>query len=126
MAWTIDLGKLPVRRLGRLADMQPRVARLAETLGLRPVAALLDTDPSNLAKAIAGKRDLPASIAKRALDLDHVLARAMQVFEPLVVVDWLEGAEPTLGFARPIDVLASRGSAPLLEVLDRIEAGAYA
>jgi uncharacterized protein (DUF2384 family) len=126
MSWTIDLGKLPVRKLGGLASMRPRLARLTEVLGVRPVAALLGTDASNLSKALAGKRDLSPEIARRALDLDHVLARALQIMEPQVVIDWLEGSEPTFGFARPIDVLALRGSAPVLDVLDRLEAGAYA
>jgi hypothetical protein len=50
----------------------------------------------------------------------------LQIFKPEVVIDWLEGSEPSFGFSRPIDVLAIEGSPRLLEVLDRIEAGAYA
>ncbi len=69
---------------------------------------------------------LSPEIARRALDLDHVLARALQIMAPETVIDWLEGMEPTFNFARPIDVLALQGSAPLLTILDRIEAGAYA
>lgn len=126
MNWTINLGKLPIRKLGELGSMRPRLEHLTAILGVRPLAALLDTDPSNLSKAVAGKRDLSPEIARRVLDLDHVLARALQVMKPEVVVDWLEGTEPTFGFARPIDVLAIRGSAPLLNILDRLEAGSYA
>jgi len=126
MSWTIDLGKLPVRKLGGLASMRPRLARLTEVLGVRPVAALLGTDASNLSKALAGKRDLSPEIARRALELDHVLARALQIMEPQTVIDWLEGTEPTFGCARPIDVLAMQGSGPLLAVLDRVASGGYA
>ena len=126
VTWKIDLAKLPARRLGGLASMQPRLERLARSLGVRPLAALLDTDPSNLAKALGGKRELSPEIARRALDLEHVLARALQIMEPPTVLAWLEGVEPTFGFARPVDILAQRGSAPLLKILDRIEAGAYA
>jgi uncharacterized protein (DUF2384 family) len=87
---------------------------------------MLQTDASNLAKALSGKRELSPLVAKRVLDLEHVLVRALQIFEPETVVDWLEGTEPTFGFGRPIDVLLIKGAAPLLEVLDRIEGGAYA
>lgn len=126
MSWKIDLAKLPAGKLGRLASMQPRLERLKDLFGVRPLAALLDTDPSNLSKAIAGTRDLPPEIAKRALDLEYVLARALQLMDPQVVLDWLEGADPAFGFARPIDILAVRGTAPLLTILDRLESGAYA
>lgn len=126
MSWKIDLVKLPAARLGRLANMQPRLERLKEVFGVRPLAALLDTDASNLSKAISGTRELSPEVAKRALDLEHVLARALQLMEPQVVIDWLEGTEATFGFARPIDILATRGSAPLLTILDRMEDGAYA
>jgi hypothetical protein len=76
--------------------------------------------------AATGKCDLPAEIARRVLDLDHLPARALQIMRPEVMIDWLEGTEPTLGFTRPIDVLGMEACAPLLKVLDRPESGAYA
>ena len=127
MAWTIDARKIPVSKLNELGAMQPRVVRLATILGIRPLAGLLGIDSGNLNQMAAGKRNVPEEIGKRLLDLDHVLARALQVFgDAQVVVDWLEGTEPTFGFGKPIVVLAKRGAGPLLEVLDRIDAGAYA
>ncbi len=41
-------------------------------------------------------------------------------------MQWLVGQEPFLDGSRPIDVLAIRGVAPLIEALDGIDAGAYA
>lgn len=126
MTWTIDARKLSPRKLNELGAMQPRLLRLAEILGTRPLAGLLGMDPGNLTQMVAGKRNVPEEIAKRALDLDHVLARALQVFgDAQVVVDWLEGTEPTFGFGKPIVMLSKHGAGPLLDVLDAIDAGAY-
>ena len=54
-------------------------------------------------------------MSRRILDLHAVLARAIAVFAPEVVTDWLVGHEPFLNDARPIDVLAQRGAAPLMK-----------
>jgi uncharacterized protein (DUF2384 family) len=126
MSRTAVIEKASTRRLHDFRSMRPRLSRLVRLLGVRPLASMLQTDASNLAKALSGKRELSPLVAKRVLDLEHVLVRALQIFEPEAAVDWLEGTEPTFGFGRPIDVLLIKGAAPLLEVLDRIESGAYA
>ncbi len=41
-------------------------------------------------------------------------------------MDWLVGNEPYLDNARPIDVLVSRGSGPLIDALEAIDSGGYA
>jgi hypothetical protein len=41
-------------------------------------------------------------------------------------MDWLVGNEPLLKGARPVDVLVTRGAAPLIAALVAIEATAYA
>lgn len=70
---------------------------------------------------------MPPEPAKRALDIEYVLARALLVFgDASVVVDWLRGIEQTLGFGEPLLTLAHRGADPLLKVLDRIEADSQA
>ena len=58
--------------------------------------------------------------------LTYNLTRALQIFAPQVATQWLVGHEPFLNEARPIDVLARRGAAPLIGALDAIAAGAYA
>ena len=127
MGWTIDASRIPVAKLSELAAMQPRLARFAAVIGTRPLADLLGVDNGNLSRMVSGNRPIPEEVGKRLLDLDHVLTRALQVFgSGQVVLDWLEGSEPTFGFGQPVAMLAARGAGPLLEVLDRIEAGAYA
>ena len=60
------------------------------------------------------------------MDLHDVLTRALQVFRPGTAVAWLVGNEPFLEYTRPIDVLVTRGSGPLIEALKNIDSGGYA
>ncbi|MEO6990335.1 MAG: hypothetical protein ABI346_03785 [Candidatus Baltobacteraceae bacterium] len=126
MGWTIAFDRVAESELEAFRDVRPTLARLRAAFGLRTLAALLDTDPGNLSRSLAGKRRLPPEIARRAIDLDHVLTRAAQIFQPPVVLDWLLGGDPFLNGARPVDVLATHGAGPLLEALDGAAAGAYA
>ena len=58
------------------------------------------------------------------LDLDYVIARAVRVIHPDKIGAWLTYQVPTLGWARPIDVLASVGPEAVTHALDIIEEGA--
>lgn len=89
------------------------------------VARMLDVDPAMLTRWKKG-RQVSDVMRKRIIDLHDVLNRALQVFAPDVVMHWLVGHEPFLNDARPIDVLAVRGAAPLIEALDGIESDGYA
>jgi uncharacterized protein (DUF2384 family) len=64
--------------------------------------------------------------AARLLDLDAVLSHAMLLWEEPVVRVWLDSANPHLDGARPVDVLMTRGSSPVLEALNAEWAGAFA
>jgi uncharacterized protein (DUF2384 family) len=52
-----------------------------------------------------------------------VLARATMLWDPETARAWLEGTNPYLEGARPIDVLRARGPREVLEALDAAEAG---
>ena len=54
------------------------------------------------------------------------MVRALQVFPAKVAMDWLVGREPFLDNARSIDVLVTRGAAPLIRALEAFEALSYA
>lgn len=69
---------------------------------------------------------MPPDASARVSDLEAVLARAYEIMAPEVIADWFEGTEPKLGFGTPFDALAIVGKEPLLDVLERIAAGAYA
>lgn len=104
----------------------PNVARLARALGQRRLTVLLGITSHDLHKARSGDDPLSGPAAQRAQDLDVVLARALQVLNRSTIVDWLEGTEPTMGFARPITIFCVRGKDALLEILDRIASDGYA
>jgi putative toxin-antitoxin system antitoxin component (TIGR02293 family) len=69
----------------------------------------------------------PSFVAsRRLLDLDHVLARALLLWEEPVARDWLESPNGYLNGARPIDVLMTRGSGEVTDALDAAQSGAFA
>lgn len=114
-----------VKRATQLADVRPTIERLRDILGLRVLASLLQVDAGNLTRYLNGRRSLNAESRRRAIDLDHVLARAAQVFVGQAITRWLTGHSQVFAGARPIDVLATDGPSPLLDELSRIESGAY-
>jgi len=65
-------------------------------------------------------------MARRIVDLHDVLTRILRVYSREAAAMWLVGSEPLLGGARPIDVLATEGAAPVIRTIDGIAAGAYA
>jgi uncharacterized protein (DUF2384 family) len=99
--------------------------KLVEAYGHNVVARLLDVNPAMITRWRRGAK-ISETMSRRILDLHAVLTRAFQIFAPDVTSQWLVGHEPFLNDARPIDVLAVRGAAPLIEALDAIAAGAYA
>lgn len=125
MTWTIPTERMHGASYAVLSDPRPMVERLKDVFGLRALAEIVNIDPSSLSQFLGGRRSLPSELLHRFSDVYYVLSRAAQVMDAKVIEDWLVGIDPALG-ARPIDVLSVRGAAPLIMVLDRIEAGAYA
>ncbi|HEX5927428.1 MAG TPA: hypothetical protein VFY45_26665 [Baekduia sp.] len=64
--------------------------------------------------------------AAKLLDLDPVIALALQTWHPTVVMDWMTTGNGFLEGARPIDVLLQRGSAEVITALEAGLNGAYA
>lgn len=122
----VEVQGISARRLAKFAAVEPRLDKLATALGVPLLATLVNARQDDLSRIIAGLKPVPPEIAKRVVDLDYLLARALQIFgDAQVVIDWLDGIEPAFGYAKPIVMLAKKGAAPLLDVLDIIEAGAY-
>jgi len=126
VSWALTIDNASFKDSRPLRDLRPMVERLKVVFGLRGLAALLNTDPGNLSRFLSGRRPLSSQVARRSVDLDHVLMRAALIFEPETILDWLTGNEPFLAHARPIDVLAVHGAGPLIAALDGIAVGSYA
>ncbi len=125
--WTLAVQDLKTpKNLRTLSDVVPLLDRLEGVFGTRPLAKMLDVSPSMVSNWKARRHAISPEYAKRVIDLHDVLVRALQTLHPDAVMDWLVGHEPFLNHARPIDVLVTRGAAPLIEALAGIEATGYA
>ncbi len=93
--------------------------------GVTQVAELLEVSKSQPSRWRSGRERPSPAKARELIDLDHVLARAVLIWEPQVAIDWLVGANSYLDGARPIDVLRVRGSSEVLDALDAAAAGAF-
>lgn len=107
----------PVERTQFLVETVGGVTQLARTLG---VAA---SQPSRWK---SGEEIPSPEIASKLLDLDHVVALAVQVWDPEVVMDWMTTGNGFLEGSEPIDVLLQRGPAEVVDALKATISGAYA
>lgn len=104
-----------------------RAAFVVEMLGgTRATARVLDVAPSQPSRWASGEAVPDQDHARVLLDLDHILALAVQVWAPEVARDWLVTGNGHLDDARPIDVLRRHGAADVAVALRAEAAGAYA
>ncbi|MEO6913362.1 MAG: hypothetical protein ABI182_05015 [Candidatus Baltobacteraceae bacterium] len=113
------------RELEAFTDVLPLLERIVRAYGQANVAAMLGADKSAVSLWLARKRAISAPMRARALELHDVVTRTHQVFNPILAVRWLFGHEPLLGGARPIDVMAVRGSSEVIDARDAIAAGGF-
>lgn len=100
-----------------LIDTVGGVNKLAKTLGV---------SPSQPSRWKSGTEVPSPEVAAKLLDLDHVVALAVQAWHPVVVMDWLTTGNGFLEGAQPIEVLLQRGSAEVIDALKATLSGAYA
>jgi uncharacterized protein (DUF2384 family) len=100
-----------------LIDTVGGVNKLAKTLGV---------SPSQPSRWKSGQEVPSPDVAAKLLDLDHVMALAIQTWHPAVVMDWMTAGNGFLEGARPIDVLLQRGSAEVIDALKASLSGTYA
>jgi len=124
--------KRPVARQGNVVTPAvwgpaARTDELAKTLGgVTALARALGVSPSQPSRWKSGKEQPGPDAARRLIDLDHVVARALLVWDPSVVPSWLRSANGHLGGQTPLGVLATRGPSEVLDALDAIEGGGFA
>jgi uncharacterized protein (DUF2384 family) len=108
----------------RLIDVRPLVELIVAAVGSDTAARLLAADAADVSCWTSGGA-ISAETGRRVLELHAVLTRLLRLFARDVAARWLIGSEPLLNGARPIDVLAISGAAPVVRALDGIAAGAY-
>lgn len=109
-----------------LANVHPLLARIVEALGTNSAARLLGADRAQVSRWSSGKEPVGMEMARRIVDLHDVLTRILRVYNREAAAMWLSGSEPLLGGARPIDVLALEGAAPVIGAIEAIVEGAHA
>jgi uncharacterized protein (DUF2384 family) len=109
-----------------LVDLSPLLTRLIAALGTNAAARLLGADRGQVSRWNSGTEPVGAEMGRRIVDLHDVLTRILRVYSRDAAAMWLVGSEPLLGGARPIDVLAIEGAAPVIRAIDGIVQGAFA
>ena len=94
--------------------------------GVTALARALGVSPSQPSRWKSGKESPSPEMARRLIDLDHVVARAALVWHPDVIPVWLRSANGHLNGQSPLGVLTTRGPNEVLDALDATEAGAFA
>jgi len=94
-------------------------------LGNKGVAQLLNVSESQPSRWRTGEEVPSARFAPLLVDLDHVVGRLLLIWDQSVVFDWLTGPNGFLEGARPIDVIAARGTNEVVEAVEAEAAGAY-
>jgi uncharacterized protein (DUF2384 family) len=125
--WTPSATSIVLRPAAEaLTDVRPLLARIVEALGTNAAARVLDADRAQVSRWGAGTEPVSAEMGRRIVDLHDILTRILRVYSRSAASLWLIGAEPLLGGARPIDVLAIEGASPVIRAIDGISQGAYA
>jgi hypothetical protein len=122
---------VPVRRGSTPApraqgELPRRTEFLVGVLGNKRTAELLkvaESQPSRWRRS----EELPGPrVAPLLVDLDHVVGRLILVWDESLVADWLTSSNAFLEGARPIDVIATRGTSEVVEAIEAEAAGTFA
>jgi hypothetical protein len=105
---------------------QTRTELIVGVLGNKQTAELLNVSQSQPSRWRTGAETPGVAVAPLLVDLDHVIARLLILWDRSVVFDWLTGPNGFLDGARPIDVIAARGTTEVIEAIEAEAGGAYA
>lgn len=103
-----------------------RAMFVVETLGgTRKAAKVFEVAPSQPSRWASGQ-SVPSPLQARVLvDVDHVLALALQLWEPAVARDWLATSNGHLDGATPIDAIRANRADEVVAAIRAETAGAY-
>lgn len=109
-------------------EIADRADVVAKALGSRAkLAQVLKVSASQPTRWIKGEEAPNSENTRTIVDLEHVVTRARLLWgDDEVVNAWLTGRNGFLDGARPIDVIGTQGSGPVIDALDQSTAGAFA
>jgi uncharacterized protein (DUF2384 family) len=112
---------------GRISAVQAKTAAVIEATGGKVKAArLLGVARSQPGRWLRGEEAPSPDSARRLVDLDYVLSRLEQLYEPPLARRWLSAPNAFLEGARPVDVLRLEGPGRVVGAIDATIAGSYA
>jgi uncharacterized protein (DUF2384 family) len=106
-------------------DLARRTGFLVAVLGDKTTAEMLKVSQSQLSRW-RRSAELPSAAAPLLVDLDHVVARLLLVWDVSLVRPWLTSPNAHLEGARPVEVLATRGASEVVEAIEAESVGAFA
>ena len=105
---------------------ESQVIRLIELLGNNLLADILGVNRSQPSMWKSGKEKLSVESRRKVSDLDHVMNRLLIELYPDRAIQWLQGGNPHINFARPIDVLKANAPSKVVAAIDALSSGSYA
>lgn len=106
-------------------DGRDEVRRLIAAIGAPLTAELLGVSRQQPAAWNAARERIGSENRRKLSDLFYLVDRLSQVVHPARVREWLIAPNVVLGGGRPLDVFRTRGPIPLVEMIERLEQGAY-
>lgn len=106
--------------------VRAELGRIVRAIGNNVTARILGVDKALVSRWMSGGEPISSEKRRAIGDLDFVLKRGLAAFTPKQLSLWLNGSEPLLGGARPIDVLSTSGVGAVIDAIDAIEQGAFA
>lgn len=111
--------------------MSTAVARILDELrnrgGLRgaDIANIVDVSPPTVSRWNRGRASPSLHTQTVIADLRYVVERLSDFYSPQETRLWLHTSHPLLQGERAVDLIYAGRSEQVLEVIDRLEAGAY-
>jgi transcriptional regulator with XRE-family HTH domain len=91
----------------------------------KDIANIADVSPATVSRWAGGQATPDLHTQTVIADLRYVIDRLADFYEPDETRLWLNAKHPLLENARPIDLIRSGNTEPVLAVIDRLDDGVY-
>ncbi|MGI8575193.1 MAG: antitoxin Xre/MbcA/ParS toxin-binding domain-containing protein [Egibacteraceae bacterium] len=119
--------RVTVPDVGDVAVLQAKAANVVQHFGgATSVARMLRVARSQPGRWVRGTEQPSARSTRHLVDLDYVVSRLAQLYEPATATTWIASPNAFLNGARPIDVLLTEGPAEVIAAIDASVAGSFA
>ena len=89
------------------------------------IANIVDMSPPTVSRWSSGKGTPPLQVQKIIADLRYVVDLLSDYYTPDEIRLWLHVNQPLLGNERAIDLIINNRTDEILQLIERLDAGAY-